>query len=143
MLTALGMSCRLKPDAMATEAELDANIAPAAITAIPCTRRRGRLPEATRAAGLQTDSPAGTSLWGGRHWLDERSWLRQHSRMPNLELTDSELQSAAQAARISRHQALTSAAAQENPSTRAIFQSSAQHFEALAAKLEQARKVSR
>lgn len=82
-----------------------------------------------------------SSLVLSASWLDSPGRRSQTSRMPTLELTDSELQSAAQAARIARHQALTSAAAQDNPSTRAVFKTDAEHFEALAAKLEQARKT--
>jgi hypothetical protein len=58
--------------------------------------------------------------------------------MPTLELSDTELQSAAQAARIAREQALNDAAAQSSPTIRRTFLSSAEHFERLAAKLEQA-----
>jgi hypothetical protein len=60
--------------------------------------------------------------------------------MPHIELTDTELQSAAQAARIAREQALNDAALQSSPTIKRTFQSSAEHFERLAAKLEQARK---
>jgi hypothetical protein len=59
--------------------------------------------------------------------------------MPTVDLTDTELQSAAQAARIAREQALTDAAAQSSPTIRRTFQSSAEHFARLASKLEQAR----
>lgn len=61
--------------------------------------------------------------------------------MPTLDLTDSDLQSAAQAARIAREQALTDASKQSSPTIRRTFESSAEHFAKLAEKFEQARKL--
>ena len=61
--------------------------------------------------------------------------------MPSIDLTDSELQQAAQAARIARSQAEQDAERQGKSSTRAIFEASARRYTDLAAKFEQARKT--
>lgn len=60
--------------------------------------------------------------------------------MPSIELDDSELQSAAQAARVAREQALTDAGRQSSPKIREAFVKSAGTFDTLAEKFEQARK---
>jgi hypothetical protein len=60
--------------------------------------------------------------------------------MPQIDLTDSELQQAARATRIARRQAEQDAERQGKPSTRAILEANAQRYEKLAAKFEQARK---
>lgn len=60
--------------------------------------------------------------------------------MPTLDLSDNELQNAAQAARVARQQATDDASKQSNPSVRSIFETTARRFAELAAKFEQARK---
>jgi hypothetical protein len=66
--------------------------------------------------------------------------LERHLRaMPLSKLTDTELQSAAQAARIAREEALADASKQSSPSIRRTFESSAEHFAKLAEKFEGSR----
>lgn len=60
--------------------------------------------------------------------------------MADLILSDSELQSAAQAARVAREQALTDAAKQTSPTIRQAFVRSAGVYDALVEKFEQARQ---
>jgi hypothetical protein len=60
--------------------------------------------------------------------------------MPSIELTDAELQQAAQGARIGAVQAEQDAAKQSSPTVRANFEATARRFRDVAAKLEQARK---
>lgn len=60
--------------------------------------------------------------------------------MSTLDLTDSELQNAAQAALDARQQALADAANQAGSSTRHIFDASVERYAKLAEKFEQARK---
>jgi hypothetical protein len=60
--------------------------------------------------------------------------------MATIELTDTELQQAAQGARMGAVQAEKDAAQQSSPSVRANFEVSARQYRQLATKLEQARK---
>lgn len=60
--------------------------------------------------------------------------------MPSIDLTDSELQQAAQGARMGAVQAEKDAAQQSSPGVRANFEASAKRYRDLAAKLEQACK---
>jgi len=60
--------------------------------------------------------------------------------MASINLSNSELQNAAQACRIAAVQAEQDAAKQSSPSVRAIFEASIARFQALAEKLERARK---
>jgi hypothetical protein len=59
--------------------------------------------------------------------------------MPKIELTEVELQQAAQGARIGAVQAEKDAAQQSSPSVRAKFEASAQRYRELAAKFDRAR----
>lgn len=60
--------------------------------------------------------------------------------MPTIELDEMELQSAAQAARVAREQALTDASKQSSPTIRQAFIASAGKFDSLAEIFEQARQ---
>jgi hypothetical protein len=82
---------------------------------------------------------------GGARELDGRAgkMLGRLRAMPTLDLTDTELQSAAQAARIAAAQAEQDAEKQSSPGVRASFEGTAKRFRELAAKLERARKTVR
>jgi hypothetical protein len=60
--------------------------------------------------------------------------------MPSIDLTDSELQTAAQGARMGAVQAERDAEQQSSPTVRATFEASAKRYRDLAAKLERERK---
>ncbi len=62
------------------------------------------------------------------------------SRMPTLDLSDSELQQATQACRIAAVQAEQDAAKQSSPTVRASFDGTARRYRALAEKLGQCRQ---
>jgi uncharacterized protein YhaN len=61
--------------------------------------------------------------------------------MPSIDLTDAELQNAAQAARVAAAQAEHDAARQASSSMRPHFDASAKRYRALSEKFEQARKA--
>ena len=60
--------------------------------------------------------------------------------MPAINLTDSELKSAAMAARAARNIAETDAVKQSHPSVRATFGAAAKRYQELAEKLERGRQ---
>ena len=79
---------------------------------------------------------------GLRHsacWLDTAARHLQSSRMQRIELTDDEMQDAAQASRIASVQAEEDAKKQSNPGVRAIFDNTARRYRELATKFERAR----
>jgi len=71
--------------------------------------------------------------------MDGRYLLGKASRMPSLNLTDEELQDAAQAARIAAVQAEADANRQTNPAIKATFARCARRWRELANKFDRAR----
>ena len=71
-----------------------------------------------------------------------RAWVRSHA-MPLLELSDTDLSTAATACRAMAFQEEERAKAMSNPDMRRPIESTAQRFAGLAARLEAARKKAR
>lgn len=68
--------------------------------------------------------------------MDDSFSVRNTADMPQIDLSDSELQNAAQAARVAAAQAECDAARQTNPGTRKLFEQSARTYLALSTKFE-------